>query len=326
MNVVTRDCRLCGSTGPHQTIEIREMMFGTRELFEYFSCAACETLQISNALEGEELMRHYPPNYYSHSASAQPSVFRWLTTRHDRLKLRGGSRMFGALITAPVSEGIFRVLLGGDVVRMLAALEIEPDTRILDVGCGSGGLLDRLARLGFTNLSGADPFIEADGESSEGVPLMKRDLSAVVGKFDLIMFNHSLEHVPDPVATLEVAYEKLAAGGMCLARVPTTSSEAWATYRADWVQADAPRHMVIPSRRGMALAAERAGLRVDRTFDDSNLGQFMGSEAYLRDVPVTDPKILRMFGPKRLWEWEKRAVRLNRQDRGDQTGFVLRAV
>ncbi len=54
------------------------------------------------------------------------------------------------------------------------------------------------------------------------------------------MFNHSLEHVPDPVATLKVAYEKLAAGGMCLARVPTTSSEAWTTYRADWVQADAP--------------------------------------------------------------------------------------
>lgn len=326
MNVVTRDCRLCGSTGPHQTIEVREMMFGTRELFEYFCCMACDTLQIGNALEGEELMRHYPPNYYSHNASAQPSVSRWLVTQHDRFKLHGGNRMFGALITAPVPEGIFRVLLGGDVVRMLAQLAVDRDARILDVGCGSGGLLDRLARLGFSNLSGADPFIDADNESPEGVPLMKRDLSAVAGKFDLIMFNHSLEHVPDPVATLKVAYEMLAAGGMCLARVPTTSSEAWTIYGADWVQADAPRHMVIPSRRGMALAAERAGLRVDRTFDDSNLGQFMGSEAYRRGVAVTDPRILRMFGPKRLWEWEKRAVELNRQGRGDQTGFVLRAM
>jgi SAM-dependent methyltransferase len=301
------------------------MMFGTRELFEYFSCASCETLQIENSLEGEELMRHYPPNYYSHNASAPPRIFQWLVTQRDRFKLGGGNRILGALMTAPLPEGIFRVLLGGDVVGMLAQLDVERDARILDVGCGSGGLLDRLARVGFNNLSGADPFIEADGESSEGVPLMKRDLSAVAGEFDLIMFNHSLEHVPDPIATLQAAYEKLAAGGMCLARVPTTSSEAWATYRADWVQADAPRHMVIPSRQGMALAAEGAGLRVDRTFDDSNLGQFMGSEAYRRDVPVTDPKILRMFGPKQLWRWEKRAVRLNRQGRGDQTGFVLRA-
>lgn len=327
MNAVTRDCRLCGSTGPHQTVEVREMMFGTRELFEYFSCAACDTLQIQDALEGEDLMRHYPPNYYSHSASAQPSAFRWLVTQHDAYKLRGGgNRLAGALIKARVSEGIFRVLLGGDVVRMLAQLEVGRHARILDVGCGTGALLDRLSRIGFNNLLGADPFISADGESAEGVPLMKRDLSDMDGTFDLLMFNHSLEHVPDPVATLKVAYEKLAVGGMCLARVPTTSSDAWTTYRADWVQADAPRHMVIPSREGMAVAAERAGLRVVRTFDDSNLGQFLGSEAYRRDVAVTDPKILRMFGPKQLWEWEKRALSLNQQQRGDQTGFVLRAM
>ncbi|HZU46166.1 MAG TPA: methyltransferase, partial [Mycobacterium sp.] len=36
---------------------VREMMFGTREPFEYYSCTACDTLQIVNALEGEELMR-----------------------------------------------------------------------------------------------------------------------------------------------------------------------------------------------------------------------------------------------------------------------------
>lgn len=303
------------------------MMFGSREPFEYFSCAGCDTLQIQDALEGEDLMRHYPPNYYSHSASAQPSAFRWLVTQHDAYKLRGGgNRMIGALISARVSEGILRVLLGGDVVRMLAQLQIEHDARILDVGCGTGALLDRLSRIGFNNLLGADPFISADGESSEGVPLRKRDLSEMDGKFDLLMFNHSLEHVPDPVATLKVAREKLAEGGMCLARVPTTSSEAWTTYRADWVQADAPRHMVIPSRHGMEMAAEKAGLRVVRTFDDSNLGQFLGSEAYRRDVAVTDPKILRMFGPKQLWEWEKRALTLNQQQRGDQTGFVLQAM
>jgi 2-polyprenyl-3-methyl-5-hydroxy-6-metoxy-1,4-benzoquinol methylase len=73
----------------------------------------------------------------------------------------------------------------------------------LDVGCGGGALLDRLARVGFNKLSGADPFIAADAETPLGVPLMKRYLSEVTGEFDLIMFNHSLEHVPDPVATLK---------------------------------------------------------------------------------------------------------------------------
>jgi hypothetical protein len=40
---------------------VSEMIVGTRERFEYYSCAACDTLQILNAPQGKELARHYPP-------------------------------------------------------------------------------------------------------------------------------------------------------------------------------------------------------------------------------------------------------------------------
>ncbi|STZ74078.1 putative methyltransferase [Mycolicibacterium fortuitum] len=115
------------------------MMFGTREPFEYFCCTACDTLQIHNVLEGDELMRHYPSNYYSHNASAQPGAFRWLVTQHDEYKLHGGKPILGKFIKSRLTEGIFRVLLGGDVVRMLAELGTDREARILDVGCGTGG-------------------------------------------------------------------------------------------------------------------------------------------------------------------------------------------
>lgn len=307
------------------------MYFGTRELFEYFICAECDALQIVNVLDGEELERFYPPDYYSYNVPAAPKVRRWLTTQQDRFELHTGGRLVGTLITA-LSPSLRSIVLAhdasGDVIKMLGQLNLDRDARILDVGCGGGALLDRLARAGFTNLSGADPFIAADGQTPEGVPLLKRFLSEVPGEFDLIMFNHSLEHVPDPVAALEAAYEKLAVGGSCLVRLPTTSSEAWAIYRSDWVNIDAPRHTVIPSRQGMALAADTVGLRVDKTFDDSTFFQFIGSEAYKRDIALTDPKIfwkiLRIFGPKQIWDWQKRAESLNRQGRGDWTGFVLR--
>ncbi|KAA8939276.1 MAG: hypothetical protein F6Q13_18940 [Mycobacterium sp.] len=78
----------------------------------------------------------------------------------------------------------------------------------------------------------------------------------------------------------------------------------------------------------MALAADIAGLRVEHTFDDSNSYQFIGSEAYRRDISMAELKSYRsparLFGIKRIWGWEKRAEWLNRQNRGDQTGFVLR--
>jgi SAM-dependent methyltransferase len=325
LNTITKECRLCLSDGPHQTLPVREMMFGTRESFEYFSCHECDTLQVVDILHNDELARHYPPEYYSYSLSAQPGVIRWLNMRHDRHKLNTGGGLVGAVVAA-LSSGV-RVAVG-DAVTVIGQLALGSDARILDVGCGDGALLDRLSQAGFGNVLGVDPFLPADGETPLGVRLLKRPLDQVDGEFDLIMFNHSLEHVPDPVSTLNDAYQKLAAGGACLVRVPTTSSEAWSTYQADWFQTDAPRHMVIPSRQGMARAADAAGLRVDKTFDDSNLGQFVMSEAYRRDIAMSElnsvPKLMKLFSIKQLWNWNKRTGVLNRQGRGDQTGFVLR--
>jgi len=327
VNTVVQECRLCRSAGPHQSLSVREMMFGTREQFQYFCCAACDTLQIHSQLSGEELGRHYPVDYYSYETSQQPKPLRWLTTQHDRRELRTGGRFFGAVIAA-LPTGVRLAL--GDAVRAIGQCGLGRDAQILDVGCGSGALLDRLYRAGFTHVSGADPFLAHDRTTPEGVPLLKSDLHAVTGSFDLIMFNHSLEHVPDPVATLKDAREKLSDDGICLVRLPTTSSEAWTTYGPDWFQIDAPRHIVVPSRQGMALAAGAAGLRVDRTSDDSSVAQFIGSEAYRRDIPLTEltslRSLLKLFGARQILGWDRRAARLNRQGRGDQTGFVLRSV
>lgn len=335
MNRITKECRLCGSAGPHETIVIREMLYGSRERFEYFSCNTCDTLQLVNVPAAEDLARYYPVDYHKNNVSSQPKALLWVTAQQDRYQLHTGGRPVGVLLTKLLPDAIVAAL--GEVIRILGQLELERDARILDVGCAGGALLDRLARAGFKNLLGADPFIPGDGETPLGVPLLKRYLTEVTGKFDLIMFNHSLEHVPDPLEALKAAHERLAPGGVCLARVPTTSSEAWDTYQADWVQIDAPRHIVIPSRKGMELAAAAAGLKVEKTIDDSNSFQFIGSEKYQRDVALADPKTHEIFGPKQIWEllrspglkqiwdWEKRAQLLNRQSRGDQAGFILRA-
>lgn len=328
MKEIDTECQLCSSTGPHLVVPVREMMFGTREIFEYFTCAACESLQAVNVPSGDDLARYYPPSYYSYTA-VQPAILRWLTIQQDCRELHRKSAPVGALVSALLPERVVRAVITGNIVKFLGKLGIEHDARILDVGCGRGVLLDRLARVGFKNLLGADPFISADGATPLGVPLLKHYVSEVPGEFDLIMFNHSLEHVPDFIATLEAAREKLAPRGYCLVRLPTTSSEAWNLYKEDWVDIDAPRHIVVPSRDGMRLAADKVGLRLEATFDDSTFFQFIASEAYRNDIPLTDPKLfwkmLRTFGFKQFWEWEKRAEQLNKQGRGDRVGFALRA-
>jgi len=42
------------------------------------------------------------------------------------------------------------------VAAKVQALAADPETRILDLGCGSGALLERLAGLGYRQLTGLD--------------------------------------------------------------------------------------------------------------------------------------------------------------------------
>src|SRR6266508_5024812 len=56
-------CRICGNENIHPRFIAREMMFGTKETFEYFQCGDCGCLQIRNI--PANLEDYYPPEYYS---------------------------------------------------------------------------------------------------------------------------------------------------------------------------------------------------------------------------------------------------------------------
>jgi SAM-dependent methyltransferase len=302
-------CRACQSSGPHVTHVFREMMFGTRDLFDYFECSDCGSIQRLTKVEDEG--RFYPPNYYSFSKN-RLSLRSRIAAIRDAHAMRKKS-LVGLLLNQiwPLQE-----------MGPLRHFNLETKSKILDVGCGSGSLLHRLARAGFQDLTGVDPFVSA-GTSSNGVNIFKRDIQDLDGKFDLIMFNHSFEHVPDPAATLAAARRLLSKTGRCLIRVPTCSSFAWARYGRNWVQLDAPRHIVIFSRNGFSKLAMRAGFHLDETIDDSSEFQFTGSESYCRDIPLRSKRVEELFSSNEIKEFQARAMELNAQGCGDQVAFII---
>lgn len=308
-------CLACGHAGKTQ-FSAREMMFGTRESFDYLECAGCGSLQIASA--PADLGRHYPNGYYSFDTVEHraESPLRALTRRaqYRLLHFRFVSRMLGRL--RPNSR----------LVRSLR-YSLKPGDRILDVGCGSGWALDDWARFGFPRPVGVDPFISRDLSYSSGAHVRKATIAEMTGAFDVVMFNHSLEHVLDPFESLGHAARLLAEGGRCIVRLPTSSSEAFARYRENWVQLDPPRHLFVPSREGMRIIGEKTGLELVRTEDDSESFQFWGSEQYVRDVPLNGASGIEpaegLFSDRQLDDWEGEAQSLNRIGRGDQAIFTF---
>lgn len=317
-------CRICGHDGEAPVVRAHEKMFGGGEGFEYFRCPSCGCLQIAEM--PDDPGPYYGGDYYS--LELDPVV-----------KFgRGFRRWRKAFVLARLFDGPgwSRRLFAGrspePALAAIAALRPARSARILDVGCGGGLTLHRLHLAGFRALLGVDPFIAADITHEDGPRILKAELGAVEGTWDIVCFHHSLEHLPDQVGALRAAAARLAPGGRVIVRVPLVSSWAFEHYGADWVALDAPRHLYLHTPESLAIAAAAAGLEIAATAYDSSALQFWGSEQYRRGIPLMsarshaiDPK-RSMFSRQEIAAYRRRARALNAEGRGDQAAFTLRRV
>jgi SAM-dependent methyltransferase len=100
-------------------------------------------------------------------------------------------------------------------VALLAAISklTPPGAKLLDVGSGPGFLLAQARARGFEVL-GVEPDANTVGEARHGY---FPDVLRPREKYDVIVFNDVLEHIPDLVATLQAASRHLRADGiLCL--------------------------------------------------------------------------------------------------------------
>lgn len=319
------ECRICGNIENNLRHDAREMMFGTREPFVYVECAACGTVQIETV--PADLAKYYPDNYIAfESRVVMGETFAKRTAARFAGKyFMTGSDLIGKFVVDR------KPWVGAHYPESMRyfPLGIDFNSRILDFGCGNGRLLQSLYYFGFKNLTGADAFISGDIEYPTGVKIFKRDLADLDPAFDLIMLHHSFEHLPDPERILREIGRLLAPDKYALVRIPLVSY-AWEKYGVNWVQLDPPRHLFLYTEKSFSDLCGQAGLEVERVIYDSAAFQFWGSEQYVRDIPLTDPRSHNdpekgaVFSPEQIAEWGAEAAVLNREGRGDQACFYLR--
>jgi SAM-dependent methyltransferase len=312
-------CRLCQASVDAAHYDASEKMFRLGGSFTYFQCPQCDCLQAAKT--DVDLSNYYPSNYYSFSAPQESSsVRRWLMRERDRAAL-GWRSLVGQLMLK---------LRPNAPMAALACLKLTTGIRIADIGCGAGTLLQQLEFLGFSDLTGIDPNISREVTRGRGFRILKTQLADVQDLFDILMFHHSLEHIPDQLGIMQSAFERLVPGGYCLVRIPLVSSEAWRLYGLDWVQLDAPRHLYLHSEKSMISLARRCGFELINVEYDSDDFQFWGSEALKRGLPLVDPGTGRQnegalaLAREGRTRWRRAAQDLNFRSQGDQASFLLR--
>ena len=157
--------------------------------------------------------------------------------------------------------------------RITKLLQCRPPSRILDLGCSSGLLAERLRRMGH-HVIGVD-VNEIDGVRERTDAFFKADLNegiptAVGYGFDIVLAADVLEHVVNPGALMSQARDVLAPTGTALFCVPNIA-HWYPRFRSTLGMFDYDQRGILDSthlrfftRRSLVKLVERRGFAIRR--------------------------------------------------------------
>ncbi len=228
-------CPLCRDSRAVRLLERRDRL-GT-ETFAYFRCTRCGLIRIAPRPAPEGLRRYYPAQYEAYQEAQEPWWQRWGRRRGWQRRIRFLRRHL------PVRTG-----------------------KVLDVGCATGEFLAEMQRLGWETW-GLEPHPDAAARAQQklcgghvlSASLEEADLPA--SSFDLITLWDVLEHLPDPVHSLQKVVHWLRPRGLVALGVPHLESLDACLFGRHWIGWDAPRHLFLFPRTTLRNVASRVGLQ-----------------------------------------------------------------
>jgi SAM-dependent methyltransferase len=142
-----------------------------------------------------------------------------------------------------------------------AVTQVDPTTRWLDYGAGSGGLVLYLRRAGLGHAVGYDHSPHAPKVGGyEAMAVGADELEGYRASFDVISAIEVIEHVADPLAELERVARLLAPGGVLL--VTTGNAQPYLDKMHTWRYVVPEVHISFFTPTNLARAMEMVGLEV----------------------------------------------------------------
>lgn len=244
-------CNLCGTDHAQPFMVATERRFGLDGRFEYVRCRECGLVYMNPRPATNVVATWYPDMlYYAHQPVNRARDL------YGQLRLIAKQVFLAAKKNYPLPHN----KLLRSFIRAVKLVPYQPTRftrlpsyisggKILDVGCGNGNYLYSLRELGW-EVVGVEPDVKAAhfariqlGLDVRPVTLEEAGLPG--DSVDIAFMLHVLEHVPNPLRTLQEVYRVLKPGGYLVIETPNIESWSARLFRNWWFHLDAPRHLYL---------------------------------------------------------------------------------
>lgn len=226
-------CPLCGASQVPFRTGLRDRIFGSPGEWHLSACSDsdCDLVWLNPAPLESDISKAYQ-QYYTHKP--QTAGTEGSGTSFFRTLQNGYARLLGCAAERARLETFF--------------LDGDPPQRVLDVGCGNGARLQRLAAMGW-RAEGQ----EVDAEAAAAAKALGLDVyvgsldSAYFSerRYDAIVSNHVIEHLHDPGAMVRRCRDLLEDNGKLVIITPNVRSLGSRLFGNDWRGLEPPRHIQI---------------------------------------------------------------------------------